>query len=208
MSVHVETLTGSRKTQVLPELSKLRCRVFREWPYLYEGDPAAEARYLEAFAQSDESVIVVACEDNTIVGMATAAPLSSHTPEFVPLFRKHGFDSERVFYFGESVLLASHRGQGIGHAFFDHREQAARTSRSSGWFQVAAFCAVVREANDCRRPAEARSLEPFWKKRGYIPVPGMIGNYDWSELGASEETPHPMQFWQARLSNEPTSIVS
>ena len=41
-------------------------------------------------------------------------------------FVARGIEVARLFYFGESVLLPEYRGQGVGHAFFDHREAQAR----------------------------------------------------------------------------------
>ena len=68
-----------------------------------------------------------------------------------------------------------------------------------GRFEHAAFCAVIRDENDPRKPAGYRSLEAFWTKRGYRPVNGLVGSYAWQEIGAVAETEKPMQFWMKRL---------
>jgi len=197
MTLTVETLKGDAVATVIDAVSELRCEVFRAWPYLYEGDRDYEASYLAEFAAADDAVVVVARDSETIVGAATAAPLMSHTSEFSPLFEAHGFDPARVFYFGESVLRASHRGQGIGHLFFDHREAAAQMARNGDGnaFALTAFCGVIRPDNDKRRPPDYRALDGFWRKRGYQPVATMIGHYDWREIGHDDETRKAMQFW-------------
>lgn len=200
--VRLQTLSGPGLAAALPAVARLRIAVFREWPYLYEGTLSYEEGYLAGFAQARDAVIVAALAGDEIVGAATAAPLGQHSPEFAPLFSGRGIDPDRVFYFGESVLLAAWRGQGLGHGFFDHRERAARLARTSGGapYSHAAFCGVVRAADDPRRPRGYVPLDAFWTKRGFRMVPGMVGSYSWQEIGGGAVQEHPMQFWLKGLS--------
>jgi GNAT superfamily N-acetyltransferase len=200
MAITIEPLSGVALSSAIPVVSRLRLTVFREWPYLYDGDAAYEADYLATFAAHPDAIIIAARDGDTIVGAATAAPLAGHTDEFVPLFESHGYDPEAIFYCGESVLLSAYRGQGIGHAFFDQREAHARALNARGYhFTHATFCGVVRAGDDPRKPADYRPLDSFWRKRGYQPVPGLIGHYDWREIGHTEETRKDMQFWLKTL---------
>ncbi len=50
MTVRVAPVTGAGLAEVLPALARLRITVFRDFPYLYDGDAAYEARYLADFA--------------------------------------------------------------------------------------------------------------------------------------------------------------
>ena len=100
-----------------------------------------------------------------------------------------------MFYFGESVLLPEYRRQGIGHAFFDHREAAARRWGAD----KASFCAVVRPEDHPARPADYTPLDAFWRRRGYAPVPGLTGEFSWQEHGETGESPKPMQYWMRDL---------
>jgi GNAT superfamily N-acetyltransferase len=197
MSVTIERLTGPALQAAIPAVSRLRISVFRDWPYLYDGDAAYEAEYLADFVQADSAVVIVARDGEEIVGAATASALTAHTPEFADLFAAHGYDPTAVFYCGESVLLPTYRGQGIGHAFFDAREAAARDSHVG--YTHATFCGVIRSDDDPRRPPDYRPLDPFWRKRGYVPVPELVGSYDWPEVGSTNEIAHPMQFWVREL---------
>ena len=201
MSATVETLNGAALSAALPELAALRIAVFRAYPYLYEGDPAYEARYLTAYVKSPGAIVVGAFVDGRLVGAATGAPMEDHAEELAAPFAAHGYPLDQVFYFGESVLLPEHRGRGIGHAFFDHREAQAR-ALGRRW---ACFCAVVREPDDPRRPPGYTPLDPFWRKRGYAPVPGLEASFAWPEVGSEvgpevgagplESVAHQMQFW-------------
>ncbi len=196
MSFVIETLTGEALQRALPDLARLRIEVFREWPYLYDGSMEYEQRYLADFARHESSIIVAARADHKIIGAATATPLRGHIESFVPLFENHGYDPDRVFYFGESVLSREYRGRGIGHAFFDWREEHARNCRGpKGPYEYTAFCAVIRPPDHPLKPAHYRPLDPFWTRRGYRIVEGMIGKLSWKDIDQPEETEKPMQFW-------------
>jgi GNAT superfamily N-acetyltransferase len=197
MDVRVATLKGPDFQSALDDLARLRIEVFSDWPYLYAGTMAYEQKYLDKFAATSGSVIVAAFDGARIVGCATAAPLLGHEPEFAAPFLKAGYDPERIFYFGESVLLPTYRGRGIGHAFFDHREAAARQITA---VTHTAFCGVVRPSNHPSKPADYVPLDGFWSKRGYARVDGLLASYDWTDVGMAEKTSKPMQFWMRALS--------
>ena len=182
---------GPEITPWLDDVARLRVAVFRDWPYLYEGDLAYERDYLAAYAASSESLFVLAMENAQVVGASTGLPLVDDTEAFRQPFLDSAFDPEDVFYFGESVLLPAYRGRGIGHAFFDHREAHAR---ALGRFAWTAFCAVDRADDDPRRPADHRGNEVFWGKRGYERLPGMTMRLPWDEIGRGE-TDHALTFW-------------
>ena len=196
MTIHIERLTGDEMPAALPALARLRISEFLDWPYLYNGTLAYEENYLKEFAASMGAVIVVARNGDDIVGVSTGTPLAYHQSEFGTAFRKVGFDVSRVFYFGESVLLPPFRGQGIGHKFFDQREAHAR---ALGGFTHTTFCSVVRPPDHPARPPDARPLDPFWSKRGYRKVDGLIAHFMWPDVGDLEETAKPMQFWVREL---------
>lgn len=196
MNITIESLKGENRLLAMGNLAELRIRVFREWPYLYDGTLEYERRYLEKFAQAENSLIVVARDGERIVGASTASPLVGHADAFAAPFSERGFEPERVFYFGESVLLPEYRGCGIGHAFFDHRE---RFAKDLGFFDLITFCAVVRDAKDPRNPSDYRPLDAFWQKRGFQRIEGLTTDFSWKEPGLSGEIPHLMQFWGKRI---------
>ena len=196
MSLEVEPLTGDAASAVLDEVARLRIEVFREYPYLYDGDLDYERKYLESLAGARDAVIVQAREGGTLIGASTGAPLVTQQESFRAPLRARGIPEDEVFYFGESVLLQKFRGRGLGHAFFDERENHARSLEE---IRHCAFCAVVRPDDHPARPAQYRSHDKFWKKRGYEPLPGVVGSFPWQEVGAAGEVEHPMQFWMRSL---------
>ena len=195
MTLTVVPVTGAGLAEVIPELARLRIAVFRAFPYLYDGDAEYEADYLSAFAAAEGALVVVARDGTDIVGAATAAPLAAQNAAWRKPLASAGFDIGRTFYFGESVLLESYRGRGIGHAFFDHREAQARALGAA----TAAFCSVVRGRDHPARPATYRPLDSFWRKRGYAPLNGVTAWFDWKTVGGLEEEPHELQYWTRSL---------
>lgn len=193
--MRVEVLHGAALDAVLDDLARLRITVFRDWPYLYDGDLEYERRYLEVYRQSASAVLVGAFDCETLVGAATGTPMADHADDFAAAFDGSGFDLSDIFYCAESVLLPDYRGRGIGHRFFDLRENRAR----SAGFQVSAFCAVKRPDDHPMRPADYSPLDPFWRKRGYQPLEGAVAWFGWKDVGEDVETDKPLQVWVRRL---------
>ena len=187
----IRRVSGAAIEPWLDDVARLRIAVFRDWPYLYEGDAAYERDYLAAYARSADSVFVLAIGDGRVVGASTGLPLADDTPAFAAPFRAAGLPVAQVFYFGESVLLHEYRGMGVGHAFFEHREAHAR---ALGRFRWTAFCAVDRDVDDPRRPTHYRPNDAFWHKRGYLRQPGMTMRLPWKEQGGGD-VEHALTFW-------------
>jgi GNAT superfamily N-acetyltransferase len=191
MSLSIRALTGSEILAAIDDLAALRMAVFAEWPYLYAGDPAYELEYLREFMEAPDGILVAACDGDRIVGAATASPMAAQKAEFRAPFEARGLDVARLFYFGESVLLPRYRGQGIGHAFFDHREAQAAMCGAT----AATFAAVIRPEGHPDRPANYAPLDGFWRKRGYEPVEGFVTQLAWKDHRDPDETPKLMQYW-------------
>ena len=82
------------------------------------------------------------------------------------------------------------------HAFFDHREDHARSFER---FALAAFCAVQRPADHPLKPHDYVSLDAFWRKRGFEKAEGLVTSFSWKDIDQPEETAKPMQFWLKAL---------
>jgi GNAT superfamily N-acetyltransferase len=195
MTLAVRTLTGADLDAALDDVAHLRIAVFRDWPYLYDGDLDYERRYLATYRDSAGAILVGAFDGSRLVGAATGTPMEDHAGDFGAAFAVTGLPLETVFYCAESVLLPDYRGQGVGHRFFDEREGHAR---NLGRAHVA-FCSVKRPADHPLRPEGARSNDAFWRKRGYAPLPGVMAEFAWRDIGEAYETKKPLQFWLRSL---------
>lgn len=195
MSLTVRALKGAELEAALDDMARLRITVFRAWPYLYDGTLDYERTYLQAYRDSPGALLVAAIDDGRIVGASTSAPMEDHAAEFAEPMRQTGLALEKILYGAESVLLPEYRGRGVGHRFFDLREDHAR---SLGRSHVA-FCSVMRPGDHPLRPDAYRSNDAFWTKRGYAPLPDAIAHFSWRDLGEVSDTEKPLQFWIRQL---------
>jgi GNAT superfamily N-acetyltransferase len=211
--VRVERVRGALAEPYLDALARIRIEVFREFPYLYDGSAEYERGYLRSYAASARSTLVIALDgahgeseleasgssahEPRVVGVATALPLLDHgdAQALAPALRQSGYDPEQTYYFGESVLQRAYRGRGIGHAFFDAREQAARELG----FSLAAFCAVERPVDHPARPHDYVPHDAFWTRRGYVRRADLVARFAWRDLGESHDSTKPMVFWLKEL---------
>lgn len=191
----IDTCQGQAISPYLTDLAHLRIRVFRDFPYLYDGDLAYEASYLARYAECPDSLFVLAFSGDELIGAATGMPLVDDVAEFRAPFEHAGHDTSRVFYYGESILLSEYRGQGIGKAFMMERESHA----SREGFAIAAFCAVERPATHPLQPADYRPLHGFWRSRGYRRHAELATTFRWKDIGEPQETDKPMVFWLKTL---------
>lgn len=198
--IEISRVTGERLGDIVPELARLRVAVFRAWPYLYDGDEAYEAIYLQTYVRSPRAAVIVARAGERIVGASTCLPLSDETENVVAPFLARGWGTERFFYFGESVLLPELRGQGVGVAFFAERERHARAVSACDY---AVFCAVQRPADHPARPADYQPLDSFWTHRGFVRRPDLTCEIAWKDLGDAQETGKTLVFWMKSLSGAP-----
>lgn len=189
--LRIETVTGEAALPHVPALARLRSEVFAEWPYLYEAGADYEDRYLRQYMQDEAAAIILAWDGGTIVGAATCQPMIATHGPVRTAFEAAGRKPADYCYFGESVLLSAYRGRGAGVAFFTAREAHARSLE----LPFTTFCAVVRNVNDPRKPADYTPLDGFWRKRGYAHHPELSCVFDWREVGDISETPHSLSFW-------------
>jgi GNAT superfamily N-acetyltransferase len=195
-TLRIESLAGAEAAPFLPALARLRIAVFRAFPYLYDGREADEQSYLTKFAASPRAGLIVAFDGATPVGCATCMPLADAGAAVAAPFVAAGIALERVFYFGESVLLDTYRGQGAGVAFFAAREAHARSHSDA---DLAAFCAVRRAPDHPLRPADYVPLDDFWRKRGFTPYPEMTCTMRWTQVDGAGQVENRLAFWMKSL---------
>lgn len=191
MTLTIQSFSGSDAAPFFDDLARLRIAVFRDFPYLYEGNPDYEQSYLSTYAKSEGSVFVLAIDGDQVVGVATGTPMATETNEVQAPFIEAARDPADYFYFGESVLLPAYRGQGIGVGFFEGREAQAKKLG----LRYCTFCAVERPLDHPRRPVDYQPLDAFWQKRGYTHHPELRTTFSWRDLDEEQESRKPLSFW-------------
>jgi GNAT superfamily N-acetyltransferase len=189
--IKIRTFSGSAIKNYLSSLARLRIEVFRDYPYLYEGDMQYETHYLKKYVNCKEAVVVLVFDNSEIVGASTGIPLSIEVQEIQKPFKEKKLDIPSYYYFSESLLLKKYRGRGIGHHFFDERE--AHVHKLKKYKHICFAC--VERGEDTHKPSDYMPLDDFWKKRGYVKHPELIAHFPWKDIGEHEETDKPLVFW-------------
>lgn len=193
-AIRISTVRGQELQPHLSALAALRIAVFREWPYLYEGSAEYETTYLQRYANSADSLTVLCHRDQQLIGASTALPMADAEPAMQQPLQQAGIALDRVLYYGESLVLPHHRGQGLGQEFFRQRERHAGLLG----LDLGCFCAVERDPQHPARPPNHRGNEAFWLRQGYRPS-AMICQFDWPDIGADSPTTKPLRFWTKPL---------
>ena len=189
--IEITKLSGPEIQNYLEQLATLRIEVFREFPYLYDGDHAYELQYLQRYVEAKDAAVFLAREGEKVVGASTCLPLTQEIDAIRLPMTSTDFQEDAILYLGESVLLASYRGRGIGLEFFRLREAHARYLDKA----YCCFCALDRPKNHPLRPKAYRNLHAFWKKRGYSPLAAIKTQLKWKDVNEGQETTKSLGFW-------------
>jgi hypothetical protein len=71
----IRLLRGAEIEPHIDDLARLRIQVFREFPYLYDGNLDYEAEYLATYVRSADSLCVLVRDEGRVVGASTSLPL-------------------------------------------------------------------------------------------------------------------------------------
>lgn len=190
--LQIEILDASSAKKYLEDIAQLRMTVFRDFPYLYDGNIDYERTYLETYFQSPGARVVLCRDVDKVVGASTVIPMKDEDQNLQQPLVTAGIDPTTVMYFGESVLLSDYRGQGAGKAFFVERLKHAR---SSVGIKKAAFCAVQRPSDHPLRPKSYQPLDGLWQSFGFSSVPGLTCTMTWKQIDETHESAKTLQFW-------------
>ena len=164
----IRSFIGSSIQPYLNSIARLRLEVFRDFPYLYESTLENEIAVVQAHIRCPDAIAVLVFDGSTVVGVSTGIPADQKEADFQKVLADHEIAPARAFYFSESVLLKQYRGRGIGHHFYDLREDHVKNLKN---YDSICFFTVPRANNDPERPADYLPLSEFWTKRGYVLYP-------------------------------------
>ncbi|TNE70553.1 GNAT family N-acetyltransferase [bacterium] len=195
-SITIKECIGEELIPYINDLAKLRIEIFHDFPYLYEGSLDYEKKYLQTYASCEQAYCALVFDGDQVIGATTGIPLLFETDEVKRPFVENGFPLESVFYFGESILKKEYRGMGLGIRFFKLREAYASTLTQ---ITSTSFCGVIRPDTHPMKPEGYQPLNVFWQRMGYEKQEGMLTEFSWKDIGETQESKKPMQFWMKSI---------
>ena len=191
MSLTTKLLTGREVEESLDALATLRIEIFREFPYLYDGNRESELRYLKGYAQAAEACVLTVTDADRIVGAATGMPLQHEQKELIAPFAATSYPVDSIYYVGELLFYPAYRNRGLGMKLLSMMEDKIR---SLGSYRYLTCATVVRPDDHPHRPANYVPIERFLHRTEFRAVPAVTTSFTWLETdGGSRD--HAMQFW-------------
>lgn len=196
MEFEVKAFSGKQAENYIEAIADLRIRLFRDYPYLYEGSSEYEKEYLGRYFKAPGSKVFLLFYGERIIGATTCIPLAEEADFIQKPFLENGLNLTEYFYFGESLLERIYRGKGFGKLFFQYREDEALKHPQ---IRYSCFCALNRPDDHQLKPDQYRPLNGFWKKLGYVQQPQMQAAMSWKDIDQPEETTKKLPFWIKKL---------
>ncbi|MEO9257235.1 MAG: GNAT family N-acetyltransferase [Crocinitomicaceae bacterium] len=162
----IKIFTKDDVSPLLLFVATLRINIFREYPYLYEGNLKEEMDDLEHCAQLTNNALAIAFYKETPVGFLYGIPLKEFASHFenpvLDLFREKNLNPETCYYFADIIVLPEHRGNSLSKKLFNVLEVYAQEQG----YHSASF---ITESHDIHplKPANYKSLEPLWHSLQY-----------------------------------------
>jgi len=196
----IKTVVGYQIEPYINDLANLRCSVFQEYPFLYVGDEKYEQWYLGHYAKQKNSMLVLVLDENQqVVGCSSGMPMEDEKHyQIIEPFVEKGYEIQKIFLYGESILLKSFRGLGIGNIFFSEREKFVRSFDDR--FSYLSFFVVERPVQDPKRPQNFWDMYEFWAKKGFEKT-NLSMMFPYQEIGEKKASNKLMRFWLKNLSH-------
>ncbi len=189
----MEILKGNEIKDYIDALGHFRIEIFKEYPYLYEGDMKYEREYLSRYSKSSESILILMKDSQGLVGACTSLPLKDEDTDFIKPFETNAI--EEILYIGEIMVRADSRGKGLGTRLLSKMLELVNLSK----FKTVCFYTVDRGTNHPLQPSNYKSPESLWNRFGFFKDPVKVVYCPWKDLGDTTETNKPMNVWIKEL---------
>lgn len=182
--------------EVFPFVAHCRINVFREYPYLYEGNFGEEMNDLEHCAQFMHNAVAIAYYKSIPVGFLYGMPFVEFAPHFespvIDLFKDNNLIPETCYYFADIIILPEHRGNNLSKKLFSALEHYA---------QKQGYCSAsfITESHDIHplKPINYKSLDPLWNSLHYKKT-GLVSYGSWQTHqpdGSISRQRHSADIW-------------
>ena len=177
----------------IQDLARLRISIFREYPYLYDGNDTYEAKYLSKFSEVEDTYVVLIFDNDKVIGAFTGIPIRFEDETIV----KH-IPQDKVndtYYLSEILLDKNYRGKGIGAQLLHQLEDKIISLKKYKRFY---FASVIRPEDHPEKPKEYRSLDTMWLSNGYQPT-SFTCTLSWKEISEEVETEKTLALWEKEI---------
>ncbi len=193
--ITIKIVTGKDIASLLPFISEQRLKVFREYPYLYEGSFECEKEYLEGYNRSPNSAIAVAYDDGLLIGFLTGMPLKFFEQN-EESFKRNGLDAELFYYFGEVIVLPQQHRKSICMKLFEALEEHVKKLGYSN----SSFLTIITQENNPMHPINCEPIDILCEL-GYSKST-LTKTLDWLTVQAnnsSQRQSHTLVYWIKKL---------
>lgn len=180
---------GTEIKNYIETLGRFRIEIFREHPYLYEGDLEYERKYLSRYSGNPDSLLIMLFDDNGLVGACTGVPLLEESREFKSLFAVEAL--HEIYYIGEVMVRADCRGKGVGTKLLATALSAIGPEK----YKTICLATVDRGENHSPRPKQYTPPDSLWHKFGFEKHENLVVPFAWKDIGDELETEKPMVAW-------------
>ena len=171
-------------------LAELRISIFREYPYLYDGDMEYEKHYLQKFSTGKDACIILAFFKQKVVGALSGLALSAEDESVYKVWLTFP-EFNHVYYLSEILIEKSFRKLGLGNQMFDLMHEWV----SSHFYTFSVLATVIRPDNHSLRPTDYRTLDHFWQNKGYRQIPDKKCFLSLKEIDQEVDTQNELSFW-------------
>ncbi|MBP6386663.1 MAG: GNAT family N-acetyltransferase [Pseudarcicella sp.] len=183
-------------TDIIEDMAGLRIDIFKEYPYLYDGNLEYEKDYLNTYSQSENAIIIAIFVNGLLAGAITGLPLSEEVDEFKNAFLNNGLTIDNVFYIGECILLPQYRNMKLSKLLFDELEWLIKRKHI---YNTICFSTVERSENHPLKPDDYLNNDLIWQKKSYVKHENISCTFEWKDIDKNESDAKKMIFWSKEL---------
>ena len=200
MGVTVEIYVGKDSADYIEAVSRLRIQIFKEYPYLYEGELDYERRYMQGYTSDDKAMIAIARVDGILAGVSTGIPLVSDSEivsDAKKVFSQENIDIGDFYYYGEVIVLPEFRGQGITTKLYSSQNDLIKTW---GFKHVCILTVLIYEHHPLK-PLTYRSPDGMWQHLGFFRNKLSV-DYHWPTIqpdSSVKDVSNTLEFWTMPL---------
>lgn len=183
-------------------LCTMRLKAFKEFPYLYDGDKLYEYDYLKGYFNHPDGRIILAFQNQQIVGMISGFPLKENMSEPINVtkwFQDHAKikedDLKYYYYLGE--VISTNPQSKIGFQLIVHLCEQANLLG----FKKIAFMMIEHSKDHPLRPQNYKDLKDKMRLFQARPMNVSVQSpYNTIQNdGSTKLTENQMDFWEMNV---------